>query len=91
MGKLEKLIEIANKEYGGNFTLIKFKSNWRCCFGVINDTELGVNLMAEGKTLDDAIENCIKNDTNAYEIMEKMDNGDAMLNLFSGVLNSLRE
>lgn len=91
MSKLEKLIETANKEHGGNFTLIKFRSNWRCCFGIINDTELGVNLMAEGKTLDDAIKNCIKNNTNAYEISEKIDNGDAMLNMYSGVLNSLRK
>lgn len=91
MSKLEKLIEIANKEYGGSFTLMKFGSNWRCCFGIINDTQLGVNLMAEGKTLDDAIKNCIKDDINAYAIMEKVDSGDAMLNLFSGVLNSLRE
>ena len=91
VSKLEKLMEIANKEYGGEFTLMKFRSNWRCCFGIINDTQLGISLMAEGKTLDGAIKNCIKNDINAYKIMKKVDSGDAMLDMFSGVLNSLRE
>lgn len=34
---LQKLIEIANKEYDGHFTLMKFTTDWRCCFGTIDN------------------------------------------------------
>lgn len=32
MTKLQKLIDIANKEYDGHFTLMKFTTDWECCF-----------------------------------------------------------
>lgn len=31
MEKLQELIDIANNEYDGHFTLMKFTCDWRCC------------------------------------------------------------
>ncbi len=40
MTKLQKLIDIANKEYDGHFTLMKFTTDWGCCFGTLDDTHM---------------------------------------------------
>lgn len=38
VNKLQKLIDIANKEYDGHFTLMKFTGDWRCCFGTLKNS-----------------------------------------------------
>lgn len=63
---LERLIEIANRNYDGHFTLMKFTSNWRCCFGTITE-RMEISNMAEGKTMDEAIEKCIEQSINVYD------------------------
>lgn len=68
MGKLEKLVQIANERYDGHFTLMKFTNNWRCCFGTILDTMYAIKYMPEGKTMEEAIKKCILNDIDDVQI-----------------------
>lgn len=64
--KIEQLIEIANKKYDGHFTLMKFTTNWGCCFGTIMHP-LETHQMAKGKTMEEAIEKCIAENINVYD------------------------
>lgn len=68
---------IANKRYGGHYTIMKFTTNYRFCFGTLfikDETELqvAIRLMAEGKTLDEAILNAITDRVDCYNIQEKL-------------------
>lgn len=60
---LEQLIEIANRDFDGHFTLLKFTTNWRCCFGTVSDYDY-VQQMAAGKTMEEAIQRCIEGNVN---------------------------
>lgn len=73
MTKLQKLIDIANKEYNGHFTLMKFTTNWGCCFGTLDNTRK-TSYMSHGKTMSEAIKKCIANRTDSY-LINDMDNG----------------
>lgn len=75
MNKLQELIEIANKEYDGHFTIFKFTCDWRCCFGTIDDN-MKSYYMAYGETMEEAIENCIKNKVDIYKIAERIERGE---------------
>ena len=55
MTELQKLINIANKEYDGHFTLMKFTTDWGCCFGTLDDTRMTSYKMSHGKTMSEAI------------------------------------
>lgn len=66
---IEELINMANKDYDGHFTLMKFTTNWRCCFGTIDDRD-EVCQMAKGKTMDEAIEKCIQGNINVYDFVQ---------------------
>lgn len=68
MTKLQKLIEIANKEYDGHFTLMKFTTDWRCCFGTLDNTHVASSKMSHGKSMSEAIKKCIANRTDSYLI-----------------------
>lgn len=48
----------ANKFSDGHFTLMKFTTNWRCCFRTINLRE-EIENMPSGKKASDAIFNAI--------------------------------
>ncbi len=67
MTKLQELIDIANKEYDGHFTLMKFTTDWACCFGTIRNG-MDSYYMAHGNTMEEAIEKCIKDRIDAYKI-----------------------
>lgn len=67
MDKLQKLIEIANEEYDGHFMLMKFTTNWRCCFDTL-DKCMKSYYMACGETMDEAIDNCINDRVDVYKI-----------------------
>lgn len=71
MTKLQKLIEIANKEYDGHCTIFKFTGDWRCCFGTIDD-RMKSYYMAYGKTMDEAIDKCIEDRVDIYKIDAKI-------------------
>ena len=67
MIELQKLIDIANKEYDGHCSIFKFTGDWRCCFGTIDD-RMKSYYMAYGKTLEEAAEKCIANRIDIYKI-----------------------
>lgn len=66
MNYMNELIEKANEQYDGHFTLMKFTTNWRCCFGTVQERE-DIELMASGKTMDEAIKNCLDNNVDLYK------------------------
>lgn len=66
MGMLEKLIELATAEYDGHFSLLKFSSNWSCCFGTITDGYEDIEQMSVRKTMDEAIDRCIQTGCNVF-------------------------
>jgi len=70
---MENLISIANQKYDGHFTLMKFTTDWRCCFGTIWDSLRGTEFMAKGKTMHEAIINCIDGDINYLDIADQLD------------------
>lgn len=73
-----KLMElIANKRYDGHYTIMKFTTNYRFCFGTLyikNDIEyrVAISLMAKGETLDEAILNAITDRVDCYNIQKKL-------------------
>ena len=73
-----KLMElIANKRYDGHYTIMKFTTNYRFCFGTLyikdeTESQVAPRLMAEGKTLDEAILNAIVDRIDCYSIREKL-------------------
>lgn len=56
----DKFKEIADKEYDGHFTLLKFTTNWICSFGTITDF-MEIQNMSVGSTMEEAILNAIDN------------------------------
>lgn len=79
MGKLQELIDIANKEYDGHFTLMKFTCDWRCCFGTLDDSVIKSHYMAYGETMEEAIDNCIRNRVDTFKIDETIRNAEYVL------------
>lgn len=77
MKAMTKLTKIANERFHGEITLFKVDEYWRCSLGAMAwklDTakyNQQIDYMAKGETMDEAIENCIKDDINIYSIEEK--------------------
>lgn len=78
MDKLQELINIANKEYDGHFTLMKFTCDWRCCFGTIND-RMWSYFMACGETMEESIDNCIRDRIDDIKIHKMVKEQNRML------------
>jgi hypothetical protein len=54
---MQRLEEIANAEFGGHFTVMKFTTNWRVCFGTVMEAHSwkpGDVEMCEGRTFEEA-------------------------------------
>lgn len=74
---LEAVTKYANENYDGHFTLLKFTSNYRVCFGTLGyKCDYGkyrnqISLMREGKTLDEALYNLMISPIDAHEIEEQ--------------------
>ncbi|NYE57111.1 hypothetical protein [Carboxydothermus ferrireducens] len=66
----EELIRVANREYDGHFMLLRFTTNWRCCFGTVEADPMTTLYMAEGTTLEEAIRNALKNRVDADKILK---------------------
>lgn len=74
---LKRIEKIADEHHDGHFTIMKFTTNWRVCFGTpFNDPlmdlditksdpvyEYTVPAMPKGKSLELAIKNLIKKET----------------------------
>lgn len=54
-----ELNKVANEEYDGHFSLLKFTTNWRCALGTGDLSRVGIQRMAVGKTMCEAIWNCL--------------------------------
>lgn len=69
--------QMANEKFDGHFTLLKFTSNWRCCFGTLYSIDPFIaDKMAEGKTADEAMAKAMKdpeifNDDAIYKKLEE--------------------
>ncbi|NYE57112.1 hypothetical protein [Carboxydothermus ferrireducens] len=50
---------IAWEEYDGHYMLLKFTTNWRCCFGTIYVDNPNTMVMAGGRTPEEAIRKAI--------------------------------
>lgn len=70
---LKQAREIAKERYDGHFTLMRFTTNWRFCFGQpFNYDE--IQMMAGGKTMIEAIQRGIKQNCNAHSFYENIEN-----------------
>jgi hypothetical protein len=71
---LEKCIQAAEASYDGHLTILRFTSNWRCCFGTLMDANSYTTAyMAEGKTIEEALEKTLKYNYNAHDIQDAVD------------------
>ncbi|NCB67117.1 MAG: hypothetical protein EOM48_13260, partial [Bacilli bacterium] len=64
--KLNKVIEIADKEFDGHFTLMKFTSNWRLTFGTVEDRDM-ISLAECALTLDEVLDKAIQSKRSVYD------------------------
>lgn len=65
---LKKFIDYANKYYNGHFTVLKFTTDWACCFGTLRVNEGNIPFMSHGKSIWDAMEMCLNDTNDAYYI-----------------------
>lgn len=72
MNKFDELVRIANEEYDGHFTLMKFTTNWGCCFGTLYETLVSTYYMAKGNTMNEAIERCVEQRVDTEDIYNNM-------------------
>lgn len=62
---LDQLENRAEKYHDGHYTILKFKTNWKCAFGTVIDREQIESL--EGfKTLKEAVIDCLFNDVSLW-------------------------
>lgn len=65
---------ISKEKYDGHYTLLAFTSECRFCFGTLDKISYNTtSLMAKGKTVEEAIENAIKNNIDSDSISNKED------------------
>lgn len=58
--------QIAKERYDGHYTLLRFTTNWRFCFGTITG-RADIERMTSGATMIDAVMLGIISENNAYE------------------------
>lgn len=79
MSPMKQLTKITNDRFHGEFTLMNLDGYWRCSLGAMAwhlDPEVydkQIEYMSKGKTMNEAIENCIKEDNCIFKIQEKID------------------
>ena len=70
---LEAFKDIADKQFDGHYTVMKFTTNYRVAFGTIvahdyDELRSAIHGMAEGKTLEEACKRCVEEGTSLYNI-----------------------
>ena len=65
---LDLFKEIANEQFDGHYTVMKFTTNYRVAFGTIHANDYDelrevIQEMAEGKTLEEACKRCVEEST----------------------------
>jgi len=64
---LNNVVDYANENFNGHFTLMKFTSNWRACYGTVEERDQ-ISQMVEGKTKDEALQKLIDNPISVYDM-----------------------
>ena len=64
---------IADKQFDGHYTIMKFTTNYRVAFGTLHANDYdelreAISEMAEGKTLEEACKKCVEEGTSLYNI-----------------------
>lgn len=82
MNKLDELKKLAELVSGGHYTILKFTKNYRVALGTMSpqgyyDYRLQIDDMPSGKTLDEAIEECIKQE---FNFLDRESYGDINFN-----------
>ena len=62
-----ELTRIANEQFDGHFTGMKFTTNWRVCFGTLAAGRAHIRKMPEGQTFSEAANKAIKTLSCAYD------------------------
>ena len=70
---LDLFKEIANEQFDGHYTIMKFTTNYRVAFGTLHANDYDelrevIRGMAEGKTLEEACNKCVEEGTSLYNI-----------------------
>ena len=70
---LDLFKEIANEQFDGHYTVMKFTTNYRVEFGTLHANDYDelrevIQGMAEGKTLEEACKKCVEASTSLYNI-----------------------
>ena len=70
---LDLFKEIANEQFDGHYTVMKFTTNYRVAFGTLHANDYDelrevIHGMAEGKTLEEACKKCVEASTSLYNI-----------------------
>ena len=70
---LDLFKEIANDQFDGHYTIMKFTTNYRVAFGTLHANDYDelrevIQGMAEGKTLEEACKKCVEASTSLYNI-----------------------
>lgn len=68
----KEVVAIANTFYDGHFTLLKFTKEWGFCFETLEADNYSTSYMAKGKTPEEAMEKGIRENINAFDIMEQV-------------------
>jgi hypothetical protein len=63
---MQKLETVANQKFDGHFTVMKFTTNWRVCFGT-PDCREDIDIMAEGKTFASAARLALEEEKDIHE------------------------
>ena len=68
---LDLFKEIANEQFDGHYTVMKFTTNYRVAFGTIHANDYDelrevIQGMAEGKTLEEACKKWVEEGTSLY-------------------------
>lgn len=66
---LLKCIKKAKKEYDGHFTLLKFTTNWRFCFGTMSESSNPyISMMTKGKTLLEVLKKGYSENVSSFDV-----------------------
>lgn len=64
--KLDVVTKIANEEFDGHFSLMKFTTNWGFTFGTVADRE-DIDYAVKGKTLDEVLDKAIESKNSVHD------------------------
>lgn len=68
---LDLAVDFAVRNYQGHYTLLKFTTNYRFCFGTLSEINNDIiKLIPKGFTMAEAIQNALKSKRDSYNIIK---------------------